>query len=226
MNSANDTSGAAPLPTLTTLRRVPPFAVGHVRDMRVRWALEEAGKPYQVRLIDPDEQQSAQYRQLQPFGQVPAYQDGAFELFESAAIVLHIAASVPALLPSEPVQRAQVTSWVFAAINSMEPHIGAYVQLGLVDQAQAWVAERRPQLEEMARKRLAELNQWLKERDYLAGQFSAADILMTGVLRLVSNGGLLGDYPALESYFARCTARPAYAKALADQRAVYAAAAA
>jgi glutathione S-transferase len=207
--------------TLTTLRSVPPFAVGHVRDLRVRWALEEAGLPYQVRLIGPNEQASPAYRRQQPFGQVPVLEDGNLVIFESGAILLHLGERHPALLPANPAARAQAIMWTFAALNSVEQHVGALVQLLAFHVGEAWAAERRPALEAMAVKRLGEIDAYLAGRDYLAGPFSVADIVMTGTLRLLDRSGLIERFPTLSAYKDRCTARPAFVKALADHMAVY-----
>ncbi|GAB3470273.1 glutathione S-transferase family protein [Massilia terrae] len=208
--------------TLTTFRWVPPFVVGYVRDLRVRWALEEAGLPYQLRLIGPEDQPTPAYRQQQPFGQIPVLQDGAQTLFESGAILLHLGASSEALLPSDAGGRTHATEWAFAALNSVEPHVANLAELDAFAQGEAWAIERRPALEEMALKRLAALDTWLAGRDYLSGRFTVADILMTSVLRLLDDSGLVTRFPALSAYVARCTARPAFKKALADQVALYA----
>src|SRR5438067_170742 len=137
---------------LTTLRSVPPFAVGHVRDLRVRWALEEAGLPYQVRLVSPEDRETGAYRRQQPFGQVPVLQDGELSLFESGAILLHLGERNPILLPSEPKARAQAIEWTFAALNSIEQHVGGLAELIGFHGNEAWARERRPSLEAMALK--------------------------------------------------------------------------
>lgn len=211
---------------LTTLRAVPSFAVGHVRDLRVRWALEEAGMPYEVRLIGPEDQASAAYRRQQPFGQVPVLQDDGLTLFESGAILLHLGARSPALLPIEAGARAEATTWLFAALNSLESDIGNLAELLFFCAHEDWAIERRPVLEAAALKRLRDLDAWLADRDYLAGGFSIADIVMTTVLRLLEETDLVARFAALHAYHARCLARPAYRKALADQVALYTAEAA
>ena len=207
--------------TLTTLRSVPPFAIGHVRDLRVRWALEEAGLPYQVRLVDSDDQASAEYRREQPFGQVPVLQDGDTTLFESGAILLHLGERQSALLPTDPAARSQAVAWVFAALNSVEQHVGGLAQLMAFHSDEAWARERRPALEAMALKRLGELDTVLTDRPYLAGTFSVADIVMTCTLRMLDGHETVERFPALAAYKARCIARPAFNKALADHAAVY-----
>lgn len=207
--------------TLTTLRAVPPFAIGQVRDLRVRWALEEAGLPYRVRLIGPEEQVAPAYRKQQPFGQVPVLDDDGATLFESGAILLHLGERSPDLLPAEAEQRAQTVTWMFAALNSVEPHVGNLAHLIVFSAGEAWATERRAVLEEMALKRLREVDAWLAGRDYLVDRFTAADILMTTVLRQLDGTDLVNRCAALGAYKARCTARPAFRKALADQVALY-----
>lgn len=208
--------------TLTTLQSVPSFAIGHVRDLRVRWAMEEAGLAYQVRLVSPADQASPAYRREQPFGQVPVLQDGDTTLFESGAILLYLGEGRPVLLPTAPAARARAVAWVFAALNSVEQHVGGLAQLLAFHSGEAWAQARRPALEEMALKRLSELNTVLAERDYLAGAFSVADIVMVCTLRMLDGSGLVEGFPALAAYKARSVARPAFIKALADHTAVYA----
>lgn len=208
--------------TLTTFETVPPFAIGHVRDLRVRWALEEAGQPYDVRTISFEEAGQPAYRKEQPFGQVPLLHDGDLALFESGAILLHLGARHPALLPADPVGRAQATMWMFAALNSVEPHLANLANLIMFSANEDWAVARRPALEEMALKRLGDLDKWLTGRDYLAGQFCVADIVMVTVLRLLDSTGFVERYAALSDWKARCIARPAFGKALAGQVALFA----
>lgn len=208
--------------TLTTFRSVPSFAVGYVRDLRVRWALEEAGLPYSLRLIEFDEAATPGYRREQPFSQVPVLQDGAVRLFESGAILLHLGERCPALLPPDAQARAQVTAWMFAALNSVEPCLGRLAELVVFSGGEDWAAGARPSIEEMALKRLRDLDDWLDGRDWLAGEFSAADILMCSVVRLVGRMELVERFERLSAYQARCMDRPAFRKALADQLALYA----
>jgi glutathione S-transferase len=196
---------------------VPPFAQGLVRDLRARWALEEAGLPYEVRLLSRADQKSQNYRALQPFGQVPVLEDGDLKLFESGAIVMHIAERSDALLPSDVDARARAKTWMFAALNSIEPHIQSLAEIDLFHADKEWTRERRPMVVEMVRKRLGELSAWLKGRDYLEDRFTAGDLLMTTVLRILRHTDLLAEQPALAAYRARCEARPAFAKALAAQ---------
>lgn len=208
--------------TVTTFSWVPDFARGLVRDMRVRWALEEAGLPYAETLIDFDVKDSAAYRAKQPFGQVPVYEDGALTLFESGAILHHIAQDSDALMPADAAERAQVTTWLFAALNSLEPYVQALAEIDLFYPDEAWAKARRPGAEEALRQRLAELSAVLETRDWLtAGRFTVADLLMAMVLDILRHTDLLADYPVLKAYRDRCFARPAYARALERHMAVF-----
>lgn len=202
---------------VSAFRWVPPLAQGLVRDLRVRWALEEAGLAYEVRLIGPEDQGSEEYLQLQPFGQVPAYEEDGLVLFESAAIVLHIAGRSEVLLPADPAGRARVTAWMFAAMNSVEPYISNLVSIDLFNASKEWAKLRRPAALEALQGRLAQLAGRLDGRDYLEGRFTAADLLMTTVLRNLRHTDLVAQLPALEAYQRRCEARPAFQRALADQ---------
>lgn len=203
---------------VTAFKWVPPFAQGLVRDLRVRWALEEAGIPYGDDLIGPEDQPTAAYRARQPFGQVPAYRENGVEMFESGAIVLHIAESSDQLMPADAAGRAMVSTWLFAAINSVEPDIGNLADIDLFHPGEAWTVERRPQVEAQLRRRLAELQTALGDRDWLVGdRFSAGDLMMATVLRGLRHTTVLADYPVLTAFVERCTARPAFKRALADQ---------
>lgn len=207
--------------TLTTFRSVPPIAAGYVRDLRVRWALEEAGLPYDLRLLDFPDAALPAYRKEQPFSQIPMLQDGELRLFESGAILLHLGQRCPLLLPQDVHARAQVTVWMFAALNSVEPYLAQLVTLNLFHGGEDWAAGARPAAEEMVGKRLRDLDDWLEGRDWLAGAFSAADILMTTVLRLLDGMELVERHDRLRAYRDRCMDRPAFRKALADQLALY-----
>ncbi|WP_396593359.1 glutathione S-transferase family protein [Brevundimonas sp. R86498] len=210
---------------VTAFGWVPSFAQGSVRDLRVRWALEEAGVPYGDHLIGPEDQASPAYRALQPFGQVPVYRDDKVQMFESGAIVLYIAQTSDALMPTDQAGRAMVMTWLFAASNSVEPMVGELAGMDLFHAGEDWVAARRPQVETMLRKRLADLQSALGERNWFANDvFSAADIIMTAVLRDLRHTAILADYPALAAYVARCEGRPAFRRALADQLAPFRAA--
>lgn len=202
---------------VSAFKWVPDFAQGYVRDLRVRWALEEAGIPYEPVLIDPDIQASADYRAWQPFGQVPAYRDGAVEIFESGAIVLHIAEQSEALSPKDPAGRAQVTTWVIAALNSVEPHVAAVSEIDLFHKGEAWTEERRPQVIAYLKTRLDAVAKALGSQDYILGRFTAADIILSTVLREADRKGLASTHPNLHAYIDRCEARPAFQKAMADQ---------
>jgi glutathione S-transferase len=209
--------------TVTAFRWVPPFAQGLVRDLRVRWALEEAGLGYEERLITAEEQSSDGYHRLQPFGQVPVYQEDDLTLFESGAIVLHVAERSEALMPADPAGRARARTWAFAALNSVEPQIQQLAEIDLFHPDEAWAAQRRPAAVEAVQARLAKLARWLDGRDYLEDRFTAGDLLMTSVLRILRHTDLLAEVPVLDAYRQRCEARPAFQKALADQLAPFAA---
>jgi len=207
---------------LTAFRWVPPFAQGLVRDLRVRWALEEAGRPYLTRLIGPADQKGPDYRVLQPFGQVPAIEDGELRLFESGAIVLHIAETSPALLPSEPTARLRARTWMFAALSTVEPPILTLNALGMTAPRSDGVGPVRDEVAARVDTRLDSLAAFLADKDYLEGGFSAADLLMTTVLRVLRDTDKVASRPVLAAYQRRCESRPAFAKALADQLATFA----
>jgi glutathione S-transferase len=204
--------------TLSAFSWVPPVAQGLVRDLRVRWALEEAGWPYEERLVDLQSKNSPEYRKLQPFGQVPAFEEDGLVLFESGSIVLHIAERSAALMPADERARARVRTWIFAALNSIEQHIQNLTEIDLFNADKAWAKERRPAVEQRAKTRLADLSAVLGERDYLvADRFTAADLLMTSVLRIPRTTSLVADVPNVEAYRLRCEARPAFKRALGAQ---------
>jgi glutathione S-transferase len=204
---------------VSAFRWVPPFARGLVRDLRVRWALEETGLPYEARLIGPDDQKSASYRAMQPFGQVPAYEEDDLILFESGAILLHIAGKSDVLMPSDAKARARATAWMFAALNSIEPYIANLTAIDLFHADQDWAKQRRPGALQQAESRLKSLSEWLGARDYLEDRFTVADLLMTTVLRIPRHCDLIAQYPALDAYRLRCEARPAFKRALDAQMA-------
>ncbi len=205
--------------TITAFRWVPPPVRGLVRDLRVRWALEEAGLPYTAQLIGPKDQSSAQYREWQPFGQVPAYAHDGLELFESGAIVLHIAQQSEVLMPTEAAGRARVQTWLIAALNSIEPAVQQLTEIDLFHSQAEWTKQRRPQVEDRVKSRLGALAAWLGDREYLEGRFSAADLLMVTVLRNLRHTDLVSQYPTIKAYCERGEARPAFQKALHDQMA-------
>ena len=202
---------------VSAFRWVPPFAQGYVRDLRVRWALEEAGLPYEARLIDPTIQASETYREWQPFGQVPAYRDDKVEIFESGAILLHLAERSEALAPRDAAGRARATTWVLAALNSIEPHVQELASIDVFHSGETWTKERRPQVEAMLCKRLEALSTWLEDKEYLEDRFTVGDLMMTTVLRNLVESGLLARFPNLDAYVRRCTARPAFGRALEAQ---------
>ncbi|MDO9490526.1 MAG: glutathione S-transferase family protein [Sphingomonadaceae bacterium] len=204
-------------PSVSAFNWVPPFAQGVVRDLRVRWALEEAGIGYEAQLLDFEAAKRPPYLRQQPFGQVPAYSDGQVEMFESGAIVLHIALESPALMPGDDAGRARVMTWIFAALNSIEPAIAQLGDIDLFHAGEAWTAERRPQVEAEVRRHLAVLSGQLEGRDYLEGSFTAGDLMMVTVLRILRHTPLVGEYPVLRAYQARGEARPAFQRALAAQ---------
>jgi glutathione S-transferase len=209
---------------VSAFRWVPPAVQGLVRDLRVRWALEEAGLPYEEHLIGPDDQKSERYRALQPFGQVPVLEEDDNAMFESGAIVLHIAERSPALMPDDGHERERVRTWMFAALNSMEPPI---MMLNFMDLQPGGVPEGAQALRETVAgwigMRLDNLARFLGDREHLvAGRFTAADLLMTTVLRILGNTDLVAQRPSLDAYRQRGEARPAFRKALDAQLAAFA----
>lgn len=208
--------------TITAFQWVPPFAQGLVRDLRIRWALEEAGIPYRQKLIGPGENDTPEYRAIQPWGQVPVFEEDGLVIFETGAMVLRIADRSEILCPSDDVGRAKMTQWVFAALNSVEPHISGLTSIDLFYADQEWAKLRRPGAEEFARMKLASLARRLKGREYLEDRFTAGDLMMVTVLRNLRHTDIVSADPVLGPYVARCEARPAFKKALADQMAVFA----
>jgi glutathione S-transferase len=197
---------------------VPPFAQGYVRDLRVRWALEEAGIPYTVRKLNAATDRPADYFEEQPFGQVPSYRDGNISLFESGAIVLHIGRDCEALLPPDDAARARATAWLIAALNSVEPFVMQLTTIDIFCAGESWAKERRPAVVEMIGKRLARLADALGDKSYLDGDaFTAGDLMMTSVLRSLDGKDLIERHSNLVAYEARCLARPAFKAALAAQ---------
>jgi glutathione S-transferase len=211
-------------PTLTAFARAPDRGRGLARDMRVRWALEEVGLPYAVRLLTFAEMKQPAHRALHPFGQIPTWEDGDLALFESGAIILHIAERHAGLLPDEPNARARAISWMFAALNTVEPPIVERTTAVLLERDQPWYEQRLPIVEARIRDRLADLSDRLGDADWLDGGFSAGDLLMVSVLLRLRGSGLLEAYLNLAAYVARGEARPAYQRAFAAQLAVFTAA--
>lgn len=202
---------------VTAFDWVPPFAAGLVRDLRVRWALEEAGLPYEARLLSARSERPAAYFREQPFGQVPAYRDGEVAMFESGAIVLHIAERSEALMPRDPQGRARTTSWVFAALNSVEPPITELAKVDIFQRGEDWAKLRRPGLIAEIGGQIDRVADWLDEREFLEDRFTAGDLVMTSVLRILRDTDLVSERPVLAAYQARCEARPAFGRALAGQ---------
>ena len=208
-------------PTITAFAQSPDQGRGLARDMRVRWALEEVGQPYDVRLVTFDEMKQPAHLARHPFGQIPTYEQGDLALFESGAIVLHIAQSHPGLLPEEATARARAVMWIFAALNTVEPPIVEYEQAGYLERDRPWYQERLPLLESRIRDRLDPLSRRLGDVGWLDGLFSAGDLLMVTVLRRLEGSGILDEYPNLCAYVARGEARPAYKRAFAAQLAEF-----
>ena len=209
---------------VSVLRWAPPIVHGLVRDLRVRWALEEAGWPYREHVVSREDQASASYRELQPFGQVPAFRTEELTLFESGAIVHHIAERSPALMPQEPASRSQVTAWMFGALNSVEPPIMMFNILDMVYQGPkgADVQALRTWIVGWVESRLDALVHVLEGKEYVLGRFTAADVLLTTVLRILRDTDFVKKRPALDAYQRRCEARPAFRKALEDHLANFA----
>ncbi|CAN7237021.1 glutathione S-transferase family protein [Neorhizobium tomejilense] len=213
--------------TITAFERSPDRGRGLARDMRVRWALEEAGQPYDVRLVSFKAIKEPAHLALQPFGQIPTYEEGDLALFESGAIVLHIAERHGGLLPDDANARARAIAWMFAALNTVEPPIFDRSLARILERDEPWYEKRLRSLDETIRKRLADLSRHLGEADWLDGEFSAGDLLMVSVLlRLKASSDILDDYPNLSAYVVRGEARPAYERAFAAQLAVFTAASA
>jgi glutathione S-transferase len=207
--------------TITAFANSPDRGQGLARDMRVRWALEEVGQPYEVRLLSFGALKQAAHCARQPFGQIPTYEENGLVLFESGAIVLHIAERHGGLLPADADARSRAISWMFAALNTVEPPIFDHAIATLVERDESWYRQRLPLLENRIRNRLDDLSARLGDADWLDGAFSAGDLLMVTVLRRLLSSGMLPSYPNLAAYVARGEARPAYQRAFADQLAVF-----
>jgi glutathione S-transferase len=211
-------------PTITAFERSPDRGRGQARDMRVRWALEEVGQPYDVRLVPFSEMKESAHRMLHPFGQIPTYEEGDLALFESGAIVFHIAERHAGLLPYDANARARAITWMFAALNTVEPPILDRGIATLVERDKTWYEQRLPIVEDRIRDRLGELSRRLGDADWLDGAFSAGDLLMVTVLRRLNGSDILEKYPNLSAYVARGEARPAFKRAFDAQLAVFTAA--
>jgi glutathione S-transferase len=202
---------------ISALCKVPSFAHGHVRDLRVRWALEEIGRRYRVELYEGMVPRPDEYRRWQPFGQVPAFDDGNVRLFESGAILLHLGEQDERLLPREPQPRADALAWLIGALNSVEPSIMQIVTLDIFQRGQPWAKEARPSAVEFTKSRLGRVAEALGDGDWLAGRFSIADIMMVTVLRNLDHTDIMSEFPILAAYKARGEERPAFVQAVADQ---------
>ena len=209
------------VPVITAFADSPDGGEGQARDMRVRWALEEVGQPYDVRLVTFAEMKEPAHLARQPFGQIPSYEDGALVLFESGAIVLHLAERSAALMPGDAVGRARAAAWLFAALNTVEPPIVVLEEAMVVEADKPWFAARLPLLQERIRARLDSLSRCLGGAEWLEGEFSAGDLMMVMVLRRMDGMGLLEEYPDLAAYVARGEARPAFRRAFDAQRVVF-----
>lgn len=207
-------------PTITAFERSPDGGRGQARDMRVRWALEEVGQPYDVRLLSFSAMKQSAHLAVNPFGQIPTYEEGDLCLFESGSIVLHIAERHAGLLPDDVNARARAITWMFAALSTVEPPILELVTVVILERDAPWRAERLPLVNDRIRKRLTELSRCLGDADWLDGAFSAGDLMMVTVLRRLNLSGLLDEFPNLAAYVARGEARPAFKRAFDAQLAV------
>jgi glutathione S-transferase len=209
------------LPTITAFERSPDGGKGLARDMRVRWAFEEVGQAYEVRLVSFGAMKEPAHRALHPFGQIPTYEEGDLALFESGAIVFHIAQRHEGLLPGDANARARAITWMFAALNTVEPPILDLQTTRFLERDKSWYEQRLPAVEDRIRDRLGQLSARLGDADWLDGAFSAGDLTMVTVLLRLKASGLLGEYPKLCAYVARGEARPAYKRAFDAQLAVF-----
>lgn len=212
---------SATIPIITVFARSPDGGKGMARDMPVRWALEEVGQTYDVRLVSFAELKEPAHRRLQPFGQIPSYEVDDLVLFETGAIVFHVAEHHAGLFPDDPNAKARAVTWMFAALNTVELPTVEYDQALMLERDKPWHEERLGELEKRIRSRLTDLSRRLGETDRLDGAFSAGDLLMVNVLRRLHGTGLLEDFPNLSNYVARGEARPAFQRAYEAQRAVF-----
>ncbi len=208
-------------PTITAFKASPDRGRGLARDMQVRWALEELGLPYDVRLVTFAQMKEAEHLAIQPFGQIPTYEAGDLALFESGSIVHHLALNHPGLLPEDANARARALTWMFAALVTMQPPIVEFGMATILERDKPWFEARQPMLEQAVRTRLNQLSTRLGDADWLDGDFSAGDLMMVGVLRRLGSSGLVQDYANLAAYVARAEARPAFKRAYDDQHEVW-----
>jgi glutathione S-transferase len=213
-------------PTITAFAQSPDRGKGLARDTRVRWALEEVGQPYNVRLLSFEAMKEPAHLALHPFGAIPTYEEGDLALFESGAIVFHIAERHGGLLPDDANARARAITWMFAALNTVEPPILELQVARFLEGDKPWAEQRLALIRDRIRKRLGELSGRLGDADWLDREFSAGDLLMVSVLLRSKPSGILDEYPNLAAYVARAEARPAYKRAFAAQLAVFTAASA
>lgn len=209
------------IPTITAFEQSPDRGKGLARDMRVRWALEEVGQPYEVRLVSFSAMKEPAHRALQPFGQIPTYEEGDLVLFESGAIVFHIAERQAGLMPDDANARARAITWMFAALNTVEPPILELVTAKILEGDKPWAGERLPLVKDRIRHRLDDLSVRLGDADWLDGAFSAGDLMMVHALLRLRPSGILDEYPNLAAYVARGEARPAFRRAFGAQLAVF-----
>ena len=207
---------------ITAFQWVPAFAEGLVRDLRIRWALEEIGQPYRVRLLDEMNPRPHEYLTEQPFGQVPAYRDKDVQLFESGAILIHLGLDDERLLPTDANGRGRAIAWLIAALNSVEPMLFELGNIDLFNKDAAWANERRPEVVEKIRGRLKMLADALGEQEWFEGRFSIGNLMMASALRALRHTELVAEQPRLRAFLDRSEARPAFARALADQCAPFA----
>jgi glutathione S-transferase len=206
--------------TITAFERSPDGGKGLARDTRVRWALEEVGQPYEVRLVSFGAMKEPAHRALHPFGQIPTYEEGDLAIFETGSIVFHIAERHAGLLPDDPNARARAITWMFAALNTVEPPILELGTARILERDKPWYEERLPLVEARVRNRLGQLSSRLGDAEWLDGPFSAGDLMMVSVLLRLRSSGILDEYPNLAAYVARGEARPAYKRAFDAQLAV------
>ena len=208
-------------PTITVFEDSPDEGKGMARDMRVRWALEEVGQPYDVRLMSMKALKEPAHRARNPFGSIPTYEEGDLTLFESGAIVSHIAERHEGLFPKDAAARARAITWMFAALNTVEPPIVDQAEASLFEKDKSWQGEHLAMIDKQVRTRLGDLSRHLGDADWIDGEFSAADILMVQVLRWLGESGIVEEFPNLAAYVARAQARPAFTRAFAAQREVF-----
>jgi glutathione S-transferase len=207
--------------TITAFEQSPDGGKGLARDTRVRWALEEVDQPYEVRLVSFRAMKEGAHLALHPFGQIPTYEEGDLALFETGSIILHIAERHAGLLPHEAQARARAITWMFAAVNTVEPPILEFANAKLLEGDKPWSKERLPLVVDRVRDRLRQLSARLGDADWLDGAFNAGDLMMVHVLQRLKPSGILDEFLNLAAYVARGEARPAYQRAYVAQLAVY-----